>query len=127
MQEQPRGPIAKCPAGFTLVEVLVALAIVAITLVAGIKASAALNRNTQRQATLLLAQLCAENSLVGVRLRRQLPPVGVSDSPCKQGRYHLQLKQTVEVTPNPNFRRVEASVWQDGRRVAQVNTIAGRN
>ena len=40
--------------GFTLIEVLVALGIVAITLVAGLKATMALTDNAQRQADSLL-------------------------------------------------------------------------
>ncbi|NDB01935.1 MAG: prepilin-type N-terminal cleavage/methylation domain-containing protein, partial [Betaproteobacteria bacterium] len=50
--------------GFTLVEVLVALGIVAIALTAGLQATAALTRNAQRQIDNTLAQLCAENALV---------------------------------------------------------------
>ena len=49
--------------GFTLIEVLVALGIVAIALVAGLQASAALTNNAQRQTDALLAQMCAENEL----------------------------------------------------------------
>ena len=62
--------------GFTLIEVMVALAITAIALVAGLKATAALTDNAQRQGTLLLAQVCAENQLISLRLARQLPGVG---------------------------------------------------
>ncbi|OZA53984.1 MAG: type II secretion system protein GspI, partial [Acidovorax sp. 17-64-282] len=47
--------------GFTLVEVLVALGIVAIALMAGLQATTALTRNAQRQSDIVLAQLCAEN------------------------------------------------------------------
>jgi general secretion pathway protein I len=47
--------------GFTLVEVMVALSIVAITLTAGLQAAAAITRQAQRQTDMLLAQLCAEN------------------------------------------------------------------
>ena len=56
--------------GFTLVEVLVALGIVAIALAAGVRSTASLTRNAERQSDLLLAQLCAENALVAVRLDR---------------------------------------------------------
>ena len=54
--------------GFTLVEVLVALGIVAIALVAGLQASAALTNNAQRQSDVLLAHLCAKNELARLRL-----------------------------------------------------------
>ena len=54
--------------GFTLIEVLVALGIVAIALTAGLKATASLTRNAQRQSDAVLAQLCAENELIKQRL-----------------------------------------------------------
>ena len=47
----------------TLIEVLVALAIVAITLSAGIKAAGGLTLNAQRMSDLVLAQGCAENQI----------------------------------------------------------------
>ena len=48
--------------GFTLIEVLVALAIVSIALMSGLKVSGALTRNAQRQADVLLAQICASST-----------------------------------------------------------------
>ena len=68
--------------GFTLVEVLVALAIVAVALAAGLRSSGALVQNAQRQSEQLLAQLCAENELVRLRLSRQLPAIGQGDFDC---------------------------------------------
>ena len=49
-----------------MIEVLVALGIVAIALVAGLQATAALTNNAQRQSDMLLAQLCADNELAKV-------------------------------------------------------------
>ena len=54
--------------GFTLVEVLVALGIVAIALTAGLRATAALTNNGMRQSDILLAHICAENELVKATL-----------------------------------------------------------
>ena len=70
--------------GFTLVEVLVALGIVAIALVAGTQASSALLRNAGRQSDVLLGQICAENELSKARLARQLPSVGDSTVPVSR-------------------------------------------
>jgi len=114
-------------AGFTLVEVLVALAITAIVLVAGLKATSALTDNADRQSAVLLAQLCAENKLVELRLARRLPPVGDATTACAQAGRALQVTQTVRPTPNPNFRRVEAAVSENGNPIVQVMTIVGRN
>lgn len=113
-------------AGFTLVEVMVALAITAIALTTGIKATTALTQNAGRQGQLLLAQICAQNRLVELRLARRLPGVGDSSSSCTQGDQRLQLQQQVRATPNPNFQRVEVAVGQEGYTITQVSTILGR-
>jgi len=113
--------------GFTLVEVLVALAITAIALIAGFKATAALTDNALRQGTVLLAQICAENRLTELRLARQLPAVGDSELPCPQAERQLLVTQSVQATPNPNFRRVEATVSEGGMPVLSLSTIVGRN
>jgi len=113
--------------GFTLVEVMVALAITAIALVAGLKATAALTNNAQRQDALLLARICADNQLIALRLARQLPGVGDSTSACQQAGRSFQVLQQVRPTPNPNFRRVEAAVSEGGLLVLCISTIVGRN
>ena len=114
-------------AGFTLVEVLVALAITAIALIAGFKATAALTDNAQRQGTVLLAQICAENRLTELRLARQLPAVGDSELACAQAERQFLVTQAVRPTPNPNFRRVEAAVSEAGVPVLRLSTIVGRH
>jgi general secretion pathway protein I len=112
--------------GFTLVEVLVALGIVAIALMAGLQASAALTRYAQRQSDLLLAQVCAENELVKVRLSRQMPGVGDSLVPCEQAGRSLGVALTVRPTPNPNFRRVDAQVRDGEVPIWRLTTVVGR-
>jgi general secretion pathway protein I len=113
-------------AGFTLVEVLVALAIVAVALLAGVRATAALAHNAQRQTDQLLAQLCAENALVGIRLTRQMPPVGETVANCTQAGRELQLTLSVRPTPNPEFRRVDARVSDDGVPLLRLSTVVTR-
>lgn len=116
--------------GFTLIEVLVALAIVAIALSAGVQASGALIHNAQRQSDTLLAQLCAENELIKMRLSKQMPGVGDSDVTCEQAGRSFGVTLSVFVTPNPNFLRVEAHV-RDGidasaYSLLTVATVVGR-
>jgi general secretion pathway protein I len=113
-------------AGFTLIEVLVALAIVATALLAGLQASAAITRNAQRQTDRVLAQLCAENALAAVRLSRQLPDVGDTTTPCEQAGRTLDLRLLVQPTPNPNFRRVEARLYLDSVPLLQLSTVVSR-
>jgi general secretion pathway protein I len=117
---------ARRSAGFTLVEVLVALGIVAIALTAGLQASAALTRHANRQSDMLLAQLCAENELVKIRLARQMPGVGDTSQTCEQGGRSLRVALVVRPTPNPNFRRVDAQVLDDTVPIWRLTTVLGR-
>ncbi len=96
--------------GFTLIEVLVALAIVAIALATGIKAAGALVRNGERLAQVSAAQWCADNVLAGLKLERQFPGVGDATFDCEQLGAAYQGRLVVRPTPNPNFRRVEAFI-----------------
>lgn len=112
--------------GFTLIEVLVALAIVAIALSAGLQATSALTRNALRQSSVLLAHLCAENELVKIRLSSQMPSIGDTSVSCEQGGQNLAVTVSVAATPNPSFRRVDAQVFEDQVPVLRLSTIVGR-
>ena len=116
--------------GFTLIEVLVALGIVAIAFMAGLRSTDALTRNATRQSTQWLAQICAENEFSRLRLSRQVPAVGNSSVSCPQAGLDLQVNLSVQVTANPNFRRVDARVVQVEAEVntplLQLSTVMGR-
>jgi len=112
--------------GFTLVEVLVALGIAAIALMAGLQATAALTRHAQRQTDMVLAQLCAENELVRIRLLKQMPDVGDSSVACEQAGRKLTVALGVRPTPNPNFRRADARVLDGEVPVWHLTTVVGR-
>ncbi|WP_120966278.1 type II secretion system minor pseudopilin GspI [Comamonas sp. lk] len=122
---QPR-PRPRLQAGFTLIEVLVAVGIVGVALLAGLQASSALTRNAQRQQDVILAQQCAQNELVRMRLINQMPAVGDFTVNCDQLNRQLQVRLTVSPTPNPSFRRVDAQVFSDNLPVLRVSTIVGR-
>ncbi|WP_443082962.1 type II secretion system minor pseudopilin GspI [Variovorax sp. HW608] len=114
-------------AGFTLIEVLVALGIVAIALAAGTQATMALTRNAQRQSDVMLAQMCAENELIKARLAKQLPGVGDTGSTCIQADTAFGVTVTTSATLNPNFRRVDVQVVDaDQAPVLRISTVVGR-
>jgi general secretion pathway protein I len=113
--------------GFTLVEVLVALAIVGVALLAGLRATGALTLHAQRQSDVLLGQLCAENALHEIRLSGQMPGVGESSHECMQAEQTFTVVLHVQPTPNPNFVRVDAQVRNADEPVLRIATIVGRN
>lgn len=112
--------------GFTLIEILVALGIVAIALVAGLQATSALIHNGQRQSDVLLAHICAENELVKVRLSRQMPGVGETRVDCEQAGHSYSVAVSVLPTPNPSFRRVDAQVFDGSTPLLRLSTVVGR-
>ena len=112
--------------GFTLIEVLVALFMVALTLITGIKASSTLMQSAERQQSTLLAQLCIDNYLVGLRLSKQLPGTGEQLSVCQQAAQSITLRAQINTTPNPSFRRVDIQAFQRDTPVLTVSTVLGQ-
>lgn len=120
-------PGRRARAGFTLIEVLVAVAIVAVTLGAGLRAAGTLTDNAARLSAVIEAQWCADNQLTNLRLSRQLPGIGDADFSCEQLGRRYAGKLLTRPTPNPNFRRVEAVVSDDGGRpLVTLSTVLSR-
>ena len=119
----------KKTSGFTLIEVLVALGIVSIALLAGMRATDSLVNNAQRLSDVLLGQICVENELIKVRLSKSMPNVGDSTFSCEQAGKTMAGKMIVTATPNPSFRRVDAEVFEgekSDRSIIKLSTIVGR-
>jgi general secretion pathway protein I len=113
--------------GFTLIEVLVALAIVAVALGAGLKASGALVNNAQRLSDVTAAQWCADNQLAALKLGRHYPGVGDSEFGCEQLGRAYRGKVAVRPTPNPNFRRIDVQMVDDaGLPLLTLSTVLSR-
>ena len=99
----------------------------ALALSAGIKAAGALTNNAERLGDTMAAQWCAENQLGGMALARQFPPVGDSSFSCAQGGRQYEGTMVVRPTPNPNFRRVDATLFNEaGQPLMTLSTIMPR-
>ena len=97
--------------GFTLLEVLVALVIVGTALGAGLRAVGSLASNSAGLRAAMMATWSAENRLVQIRLGREFPEIGKRSFACGQGDLRLMCQEEVLVSPNPQLRRVEVSVF----------------
>jgi len=98
--------------GFTLLEVLVALAIVGLALAASSRALNSLVRNSEAIRINSVATWSAENYLINQRLSGNWPAIGKSEQDCSQDGLLLSCQQEVQATANPSLRRVEVSVTE---------------
>jgi general secretion pathway protein I len=101
--------------GFTLVEVLVALAILAVALAAASRASAMMADSSSELRERLLAGWVAQNRLAELQARRAWPAAGTREGEAEQAGLKLTWRETVSPTPNQAFRRVEISVHATAR------------
>lgn len=113
-------------AGFTLLEVLVALVVVGTALGASLRAIGSLTTNSSALRASMMATWSAENRLAQIRLAREFPAFGKRSFACPQGELRLTCEEEVLATPNPFFRRVEVSVFDvddPGRRIIKLAQI----
>ncbi len=96
--------------GFTLLEVLVALTIIAVALTAALRGAMALTGNAQDIDRKLYAVITAENQQLELRFGRTQVGLGDSRFDCEQGGINFLCSQSVTPTPNPFFKRVEIHV-----------------
>jgi general secretion pathway protein I len=113
--------------GFTLVEVLVAVAVVAIALGAGLRAAGVLIDNSQRLSDVIAAQWCAENHLSNLKLTRQFPGVGEAEFNCEQLGRQYSGRVVVAGTQYVDLRLADVSVSDEsGRQLVRLSTLLYR-
>lgn len=96
--------------GFTLLEILVALAVLAVTLTAATRAIGVSLQSAQQIKLGLLADWVAQNRLASHRLSRNWPGVGTSSGTETQGGVAFAWEEQVSSTPHALFRRVDVRV-----------------
>jgi general secretion pathway protein I len=111
--------------GFTLIEVLVALAVVAVALLAAIRAAGSMAQTNAELRLRLLAQLAADNRIAELRAGGAFPAIGTRSTPCPQGAAQLECVEEVKSTPNPLFRRIEVRVYAGGSREHRLVELVG--
>jgi general secretion pathway protein I len=113
------------PSGFTLVEVLVALAIVAVALLGSMRAIGVMNQSGAELKAHLLAQLSARNQIALLRATKSFPALGATSSACPQGNIEMVCRQETKSTPNAFFRRVEIRVYAPSEPERYLVEIVG--
>ena len=110
--------------GFTLMEVMVALAILAIVMGALIKVtdSYAFNAGYLQQKT--LAQWIAENKAVEYQLMQQFPPPGKQQGQIEMAKVEWQWRVQVSNTEDRRLRRLDISVaLKEGELDSPITTL----
>lgn len=97
--------------GFTLVEVLVALAIISIALLAALRVAGGGTNSAGELRARLLAGWVAQNLLADQRARAQWPSPGIQRGTQRQGGIEFAWREEIIATPNAAFRRVDIRVF----------------
>ena len=111
--------------GFTLVEVLVALAVIAIVLGAVIQTTAVQSDNLEHLRNRSLAQWVAANRIHELRAMDQLPTVGRSHGRERMGHHSWEWTMEVSQTPTEGIRRIEVEVRANAADETPLITLTG--
>jgi len=100
--------------GFTLLEILVAVTVLAIALAAIISAGANFAHSSSDLRDKTLALWVAHNRLTEVELQPVWPQVGVSNDDVQMGGTQWTWRAEVQGTQDPTLRRVDIHVQKKG-------------
>jgi general secretion pathway protein I len=103
--------------GFTLIEVLIALAIASVALITALKTFGHSADVTGAVHERFLASLSAENSLHEIWATSAVPGIGESSSGCPQANQSFVCHRSIVQTPHPNFFRIEIIVRDGESRI----------
>jgi len=112
-------------AGFTLLEVLVALVIVALGLMAAFGQVNQTLTVSSRLRDKTLAHWVALNEMTRLRLVNEFPPIGSRSDEIEMSRVNWRFTIKVVKTPLDALRRVDISVAFADRPDAVVTTLTG--
>ena len=111
--------------GFTLLEVLIALAIVALALVALARTAGVGVDAFARERDVTLATWVAADALADIRLLGGLPPEGKRTGRERMGGREWHYDAIVQSTDEPALRRIDVRVYADERRLEPVASLVG--
>lgn len=112
--------------GFTLLEVMVALLIVAVALGGAIKVIANAANNSTRMNNKTFANWVALNQIAELRISKAWPKTGEQKGDSEMaGRKWIWQQESIS-TDDDNIRRIEMSVWsEDDTKSSPFVTVVG--
>lgn len=115
-------------AGFTLIEVLIALAILSIALAAAMRAASMATVSAEEAKLRTYATWVAQNRAAELTARRVFPAVGIENGGAEMGGIAFRWTATSNETPNSAFRKTEIAVTrEDPRKLAVLTVYLSRN
>lgn len=114
-------------AGFTLLEVVVALAVLSVALMAVLRSGATAAQNAGDIRLRLLADWVAQDRLAEHRGRRDWLPLGSGGGEAAQAGIKFRWEEKIAATPNAQFRRIDVRVFaaDGGESAAALAQITG--
>ena len=114
--------------GFTLIEVLVALAIIAVAMSAAVRVAGLMTQSNGVLRDRSIALIAAQSRIAELRLEGRLP-VGMKAVECDQGRLLLRCEQVIGAAQNGRLLKVGIQVFdrnQDAPPLAKLETLLSR-
>ncbi|WP_086790964.1 type II secretion system minor pseudopilin GspI [Pseudomonas sp. SCPG-7] len=115
-------------AGFTLIEVLVALAIIAVAMSAAVRVAGLMTQSSGVLRDRSIAMIAAQTRMAELQLEGRLP-TGVKAVDCDQGRLLLRCEQAIATAENGRLLKIAIQVYdrnQDAPPLARLETILNR-
>lgn len=109
--------------GFTLIEVLVALAVLALALAAAIRGGGAYVGNQVYLQERTLAHWVARNALIELQLEPRWPGIGERSGSVEMADQEWEWRAKIEQSPDEDLRRIDVSVWRGTK--AEGEPLAG--
>jgi general secretion pathway protein I len=114
--------------GFTLIEVLVALAIIAVAMSAAVRVAGLMTQSSGILRDRSVAMIAAQTRMAELRLEGRLP-IGLKAQDCDQGRLLLRCEQAIATAENGRLLKVGIQVFdrnQDAPPLARLETFLNR-
>lgn len=112
--------------GFTLLEVMVALLIVAVALGGAVKVIANAANNSTRMNNKTFANWVALNQIAKLRISNEWPKFGEQKGDSEMAQRKWAWVQKSIKTDDDNIRRIEMSVWlEDDQKSSPFVTVVG--